>query len=787
MSTPTARAAHGSGESQKHVANLSRLVINKKFSEHAKGAVVTALTLLSIAAQMSQGVPYLGAISTALQAFLKVHDEVEQCKDECKAAMDDAQQIASLIIKFRDRCIASGKGDSALTVTVREAFTELESILLRCITTLQKCRVDSQRKRDRLRLYWKRADLLKSVKKCAADMGKALQRFDRTLNIDIAFVLEGIDVKVDNIRATLQSPITPQEIIASSITPTWRLRAAPHIFFGRESEVQLAIDLIVHQAPARVAILGAGGIGKTSIALSVLHHPDVEALYQGRRCFVSCEAATSADGVIRALAEAIHFDVPGNLSAASVQHGLLHHLNSVAGIICLDNLETPWDADTVAMEDLVAELSMLPSIALLITSRVIDTPLIGWSEPQLPPIMPLRLEAALQTWDAICHGHDDYAVKLVEAVDCVPLAVTLLARLARTETTSNIWGRWANERTDVIRSQGTEHRLNNLGVSIEVSLRTLSDHASVDVLSILSIFPNGLCDEDISVLENALQDRFSVRCAITSLKQFSLVYTESSAEWTRNPQYYTVRALSPIRHHMLRYHPISNELFLRLASLPIEFYEWRLDTYLMSGWDRGELCRARCMSMLAANTHMARNVELLSRATEMSCELPPELQSKLHQRLSYVLVHRGEYEKARCALLMAVKLDEQLKDRDALFRDWSLWLYAFRYEFWGREDECGYLDEVQGVIKAAWDLGCDNSRAWVQDFNCYDWLALAQHCVNEGRRKLQRPIGHRSGLYSDNDSTVFLGYSEVEASYHRLVETSRPPWELSVILGSSAA
>jgi hypothetical protein len=46
---------------------------------------------------------------------------------------------------------------------------------------------------------------------------------------------------------------------------------APDIFFGRDEYVATAIDLIQQTAPARLAILGAGGIGKTSIALAILH------------------------------------------------------------------------------------------------------------------------------------------------------------------------------------------------------------------------------------------------------------------------------------------------------------------------------------------------------------------------------------------------------------------------------------------------------------------------------------------------------------------------------------
>ena len=44
--------------------------------------------------------------------------------------MGDAEQINALIKKFRDKCVASGRGKGALNETLREAFAELE----KCVT-----------------------------------------------------------------------------------------------------------------------------------------------------------------------------------------------------------------------------------------------------------------------------------------------------------------------------------------------------------------------------------------------------------------------------------------------------------------------------------------------------------------------------------------------------------------------------------------------------------------------------------------------------------------------------
>jgi ABC-type glutathione transport system ATPase component len=49
---------------------------------------------------------------------------------------------------------------------------------------------------------------------------------------------------------------------------------------------------LMHEG-AQVAIIGSGGMGKTTLALAALHHADVEKKYVERH-FISCESANSA-------------------------------------------------------------------------------------------------------------------------------------------------------------------------------------------------------------------------------------------------------------------------------------------------------------------------------------------------------------------------------------------------------------------------------------------------------------------------------------------------------------
>src|SRR6266436_9065535 len=69
----------------------------------------------------------------------------------------------------------------------------------------------------------------------------------------------------------------------------------PDIFFGRDDLVSDYASLLVRNTQTRLAILGSGGMGKTSTALHVLHHPDVVVRYGDRRYFVGCDTVSSAE------------------------------------------------------------------------------------------------------------------------------------------------------------------------------------------------------------------------------------------------------------------------------------------------------------------------------------------------------------------------------------------------------------------------------------------------------------------------------------------------------------
>lgn len=333
----------------------------------------------------------------------------------------------------------------------------------------------------------------------------------------------------------------------------------------------------------------------------MLHHPNVKARYRDRRYFIACETITTTEDLWRELAKTFGFYAVEDTIA--LRFDLLSHLRSIADvIICLDNFDTPWEAETADVEGVLAELAALSSVSILITARQTDLPLIAWTYPPLPPVAPLRIEDALKVWDAICHDHDLYSRKLVEAADCVPLAVALLARQARNETSSIIWARWQNEKVSLLRSYGKEHRLNSLSVSIELSLKLLDDKAAIDCLCMISLFSQGIFECDIPLWNTAFEGLVPIWKTIASLKQHSLIQVVHRLKRGSSG----LRVLAPIRHHMLQCYPISDVLNCRLADIYCDVDDHGIPrrdlantiTYFETGLTR-DITRERCLQTIA--------------------------------------------------------------------------------------------------------------------------------------------------------------------------------------------
>jgi DNA replication protein DnaC len=140
------------------------------------------------------------------------------------------------------------------------------------------------------------------------------------------------------------------------------LPASPKIFHGRAHELQQALT-ILKTAEARLALLGTGGIGKTSLATALLHHGDIIAKY-AQRYFVTCHSAATCGDLITNIASHIGLERGQHM----VKKIIGYFKNGSAALLILDNLETLWEPITSRrdVEEFLSLLTDVPHLALIV-------------------------------------------------------------------------------------------------------------------------------------------------------------------------------------------------------------------------------------------------------------------------------------------------------------------------------------------------------------------------------------------------------------------------------------
>jgi tetratricopeptide (TPR) repeat protein len=250
-----------------------------------------------------------------------------------------------------------------------------------------------------------------------------------------------------------------------------------------------------------LAILGPPGIGKSTLAIAALHDIAVQVRFGARRWFVRCDGAVSGAAVLSAVAAELGVVTEG---AAPLRMRVQVALAEAPGLLVLDNLETPWNADQVGTEETLRGLVGIRGTLLVATIRGLGRPAgVDWREPIVVP--PLGADEARDVFLAVAgqgFAPDPNLSYLLEQCDGVPLALELLAANAQGEPDlGELTTRWRREKAALLRRGAADRRELSVPVSLELSIRdaTMTDSGR-RLLSLLGVLPDGVARDELDVL-----------------------------------------------------------------------------------------------------------------------------------------------------------------------------------------------------------------------------------------------------------------------------------------------
>ncbi|KZT39844.1 hypothetical protein SISSUDRAFT_1127698 [Sistotremastrum suecicum HHB10207 ss-3] len=330
----------------------------------------------------------------------------------------------------------------------------------------------------------------------------------------------------------------------------------PIHFYGREDFVANVLEIIRAKCTlnrgAHLCIRGPGGIGKTTIARAVFHDTSSESLFDDRRYFVAAESCLTAQSLLTAIAAVVHADTSG----ADLLSNVIQTLKSTSSstLLVIDNAETFWwiPEQRPDVRKVFEHVSTIPHVTLLLTIRGLEQPLgVRWHP--VPFVEVLTAASARDAFLAIAPDTESDAQldSLLKKVDYVPLAITLLASLAQTEDLGTLDARLGHEKASLLQTGFSDHREDNISVSIKLSMDAppmQMNPLTLRILSLISYLPSGVSRD----LLNALLGAQNVSPALQILKQLSLAYAPPS------PSPF-ITTLSPIRLYTIDHHPMASD------------------------------------------------------------------------------------------------------------------------------------------------------------------------------------------------------------------------------------
>ena len=297
-----------------------------------------------------------------------------------------------------------------------------------------------------------------------------------------------------------------------------------------------------------IALIGPGGMGKSSLAKAIVNEPLITEKFGDRRFFVTYDGLDASTMTFEAFMSRLAEALGTALAGSDPMRQISTFLRSASALLVFDNAETFEEASgSPGLEKIpsaIAEIASTPGMTLIITSRSRrNAPDVAWITKDVPPLDPNSAQAFFfRIYGGASRSDAEEEIKgLLEALEFHPLSISILANAAQ----QNSWSpamllkRWNDQHSKLLdRGKG---KLQSLSFTMQLSLSspTIQDlgEDGPRALAVIAFLPQGLNDDLASDLLPSIPQIdtiFDVLCTQ------SLVYRQGGF----------VKMLAPVRHYV---------------------------------------------------------------------------------------------------------------------------------------------------------------------------------------------------------------------------------------------
>ena len=308
----------------------------------------------------------------------------------------------------------------------------------------------------------------------------------------------------DQDQTTTASANSGESPLPKAIRKHFSLPASRTSLIGREVQVAQAAKLLLRPDVRLLSLTGAGGSGKTRLALAVAN-ATADKFMAGVQ-FVGLAAISDPSLVAIAIAKALDIQQVANRTIPQLIGDELQ--NSGPFLLVLDNFEQVLPAATVVAEILEA----CPTLKVLVTSRACLR-IYGEQEFQVTPLeqdsaIELFVQRAMAVRPSFAMTADNAQAirEICSRLDCLPLAIELAAARTRVLSPATMLGR-LQSRLQLLTGGALDlpERQQTLRKAVDWSHELLND-AEQKLLRRLSVFVGGCTLEAAEAVCNTTRD-----------------------------------------------------------------------------------------------------------------------------------------------------------------------------------------------------------------------------------------------------------------------------------------